>query len=498
MDERALTRGRRLLVITGFLVSVALLALATARLDWRQAARTLHEARLWPWLPAAIASYLVGHLLRGLRCRQIALAQAKLSLVDATSVVVVGYAVNNLLPARLGEVARCGMFSERTGMPFAEALTITFIERVLDGLAILVVFVGASFALHPSGWILLSVRAATWVFGLAALAIVLCAVSSSAIVTAVSRITARWLPRGQTGALRMTMSVIAGLRLLRGARRGGVVAALSVAIWLCEGGMFLALLPAVGLPPRLSWALCAMVVTNLGIMVPSTPGFVGAFHFICMQALVSFGAARTVAFSYAVLVHAAFYVPITIWGIAISSWYGIKLRSAASLARAARPLDVAGLDNQPSMATIASIGRSKGERPAPPRLIAAITEALLARDLTILREPQRTVVVASAAAFVYGQVASLPARLRVLLLVGLSGFRYLVALRHGRTFCHLPLDVRARVVDAWAYGRVGLARQLFRVLRSTAVLALYEDPRVQAAFGDQLGLAATRRAVPSA
>ena len=32
-----------------------------------------------------------------------------------------------------------------------------------------------------------------------------------------------------------------------------------------------------------------MSVTNLGILVPSTPGFVGPFHFFCSQALMSQG-----------------------------------------------------------------------------------------------------------------------------------------------------------------------------------------------------------------
>jgi hypothetical protein len=52
-----------------------------------------------------------------------------------------------------------------------------------------------------------------------------------------------------------------------------------------------------------------------------------------------------------------------------------------------------------------------------------------------------------------------------------------------RSFCGLPLDTRRRVVAGWAYGPVPLTRQLFRSLRSIALLAYFEHPTVAVKLG---------------
>ncbi len=78
------------------------------------------------------------------------------------------------------------------------------------------------------------------------------------------------------------------------------------------------------------------------------------------------------------------------------------------------------------------------------------------------------------AEFVQGQINALPLAFRILLAVGLFGFRLLVRLRYFRSFCALTPETRRRIVDAWAYGSFALARTLFRPLRSTALLAYYE------------------------
>jgi uncharacterized membrane protein YbhN (UPF0104 family) len=64
-------------------------------------------------------------------------ARHPLGLLDATSVVLLGYAANNVLPARLGELVRAGMLAERGAIPVAQALAITLLERILDAFVIL-------------------------------------------------------------------------------------------------------------------------------------------------------------------------------------------------------------------------------------------------------------------------------------------------------------------------------------------------------------------------
>jgi len=53
----------------------------------------------------------------------------------------------------------------------------------------------------------------------------------------------------------------------------------------------------------------------LGVLIPSSPGYIGTFHFFAMSALAVFGAARETALSYALVSHAMQYLLVTGLGL---------------------------------------------------------------------------------------------------------------------------------------------------------------------------------------
>ena len=149
----ASAKGQRIgIALAGLAFSAIFAVLAFRRLDVASVLATLRDARVLPWVPLAILAYVAGHFVRGARLRLLVRGESALSLATATNVVVVGYASNNVFPARLGELVRAGLLTERTGIPVAQSLTVTFIERLLDGIAILVMLlVGDVDAPGPAG-----------------------------------------------------------------------------------------------------------------------------------------------------------------------------------------------------------------------------------------------------------------------------------------------------------------------------------------------------------
>ena len=117
-------------------------------------------------------------------------------------------------------------------------------------------------------------------------------------------------------------------------------------------------------------------------------------------------------------------------------------------------------------------------------LYVALTEALAPTGTPTLTDAERATVTTDAAAFVRGQIDALPAVLGFLVKTGLTGFRVLVRLRYVRSFCALPLQRRRRIANWWAYGPIGLTRQLFRALRSTVMLGYYDHPIVAAKINE--------------
>jgi uncharacterized protein (TIRG00374 family) len=470
---------RRLAAI-GVLASGVFLWLALRKLDLGGVAQVLVEARPWPWIPLAILSYGVGHLLRGLRCRLLVSREANLPVETATGVVVFGYAVNNVLPARLGELARAALLRDRTGIPFAQTLTVTLLERLLDGWTLLLLFVVASgFLPAVESWMLRISLVATGVLAAFSLAIACFVFFPHFLAHASSRIAAAVRPAWQDGTWRLATYVSNGLAYLRRPADAVRLVALSGLVWIAEGGMFLATLAVFDLPLRPEWALLAMAVTNLGMLVPSAPGFIGPFHYFCMQTLVLLGVAPATAASYALTVHAVFFVPITFWGAGILLWYGVQIGSLFALGRESRRVPVQATRAGVEMLVLGE-GRRAPRRAAPGQLIRSITEAVIPDAVEgagvggCEGTPPANPRLEAVSLFVQEQIDALPGTLRLLLALGLGAFRVAVRVACLRSFCALPLARRRRIVSAFAYGRYALARQLFRVLRSTALLGYYE------------------------
>lgn len=464
---------RPLLVLAATLAGLAFLAAAAFHLDRAAVAAAIESAHLWPWLPLAIAIYLYGQRLRGLRLRRLVRHEVELTANAATHVVVVGYAMNNVLPARLGELVRAWMLMERSGLSIVETLTVTLVERLLDAVVLLALFGLALLVLPVTPITATALPIAGGLLGLTALVLGLAAWAPGAVLTFASRALNRIAPRSHDRVLRHVHAALGALEALRHPGSALAIAALSLAVWIAEAGLYGFLLPAFGLGADPRHALFAMTTTNLGLLIPSTPGFVGPFHFFCVQALAALGVPRATAFAYAILVHAAFFVPVTLWGVAVLVSHGLSIGRALSLTREAEPMSADAARLAP---------RVEAREAEPSAFLRALTEAAVPLDRDGFEGEAARPIVDDVAGFVAGQLRELPVRLRALFHTGLAGFRFATRLRYVRGFCELPPATRRAWFERWAYGPVPLARQLFRPVRSIALLAYYERAEVRAAL----------------
>ena len=87
---------------------------------------------------------------------------------------------------------------------------------------------------------------------------------------------------------------------------------------------------------------------------------------------------------------------------------------------------------------------------------------------------QRARALDVSAAFVRGQLAAMPLVLQILFAGGVTVFVAITWARWLRGLSSLSAARRQAWMHAWAYGRVPLARQLFRPVRSLAALAYFE------------------------
>lgn len=313
----------------GLLGSAVFVYLSFRRIDLPALGHTLATSRWWPWFFLAPLVYIAGHFVRGVRCRAILRPHCDLSTWTATNVVIIGYAANNFLPARMGELVRAYVLSRIASIPVSLSLATTLLERLTDGLAITLILIVAGFVAPLPAWGDRLLIVATGVFLSALAAVILVMTAKPWVLRVTARLTRR-LPAAAASRLLVILErAISATDCLRNGRLAASIVLLSLAVWIIEGGMFLLILPAFGMPLSPLRAALAVAITNLGILIPSTPGYIGPFQYFCMQAMLIFGVSRETALGYAIMAHLLYYVPVSLWGAAAATAYGIDLRAAA-------------------------------------------------------------------------------------------------------------------------------------------------------------------------
>jgi len=304
------------------LLSLACLTWLICTTDWTGVWAALAQVD-YRLVVAAILINLASVLLRTARWRLMFRAHSVPSFRRLTAALLVGQAVNVLTPARLGDLARATLTG--TGET-AYTLGTLMVEVALDllMLAALVVLL-LSQATLPAWW-RGSGQALVVISAVALATVVVLVVGRRWMAHALERLATKW----RHPWIRRVL-VVAGQLLLSLDTLGRPVQLLSalawsVLIWILYGAVNYILLGAVGERPSVLAALFLLVVLQLGIAVPSSPGRLGVFHYLCVQALAVFGVNGPNALSYAVILHLiSVVVPMALgtvlaWRLGLQVW----------------------------------------------------------------------------------------------------------------------------------------------------------------------------------
>lgn len=241
-------------------------------------------------------------------------------------VVVCSQAANNVVPARPGDILRVLWLGRVSGVGAASAAASMLADRALDVLALcLVIAVGFPFVRHE-----------TWVLGvgIAGLAGCLVLIGLWAWCRHLADRRVAGAPTPETGPIRRQLSrfslAFGGLLTARRAVRMAAWTAVLWAIW-AVGAWAIAQAMDLNLTPL--QVLFATAVLNVGLAIPSSPGFVGTYQWLIINALALFAIGRDQAFAYAIVQQLAWFVPQTLVGLILLPRVGMslgRLRSAAT------------------------------------------------------------------------------------------------------------------------------------------------------------------------
>lgn len=291
------------------------------------------------WIAPALVFYFVGVWLRAVRWSVLLRPLVAVSARSIWPVVVVGYTANNVLPLRMGELVRSYLLGRRYGVRKTAALATIAVERLFDGLTMLAFMLAATTVISFTAELQRLALIAFVLFVAILLGLMVLTLGGD-LRDRLLQLVLGPLPTPVADRVeRMAASFLGGLGVLT--RKGDLllVATLSLGAWGCEASMYWLVAQGFGLPLTAAvgpaGALLTTGVANLATLVPAAPGYVGTFEAGVLLAVNgALGVPRSLALSYAILVHAALWFPVTLWG-AIEWW-----RQHLSLAQARREATV--------------------------------------------------------------------------------------------------------------------------------------------------------------
>ncbi|MGA9534152.1 MAG: lysylphosphatidylglycerol synthase transmembrane domain-containing protein [Anaerolineales bacterium] len=338
------SRKMRWRLLLGLVVSLGLLLLAFWRTD---------PARLWSIMLAAdrrlllIAFLLnfVGLFLRAARWRTLFWGAGELDLSAFLDGINIGYMVNNLFPARLGDLVRSVLLGRWQPVGVTQALSATVVERVLDSGIVLLLF----FSLFP----FLPLPAAAVNVGLLTAAVV--ALALMAMLVAVSQQVRgeRWLrailERIPTiDSERWTTRLIGLVQGFQALTKGSVLGRFgrwSVAVWAQTILVFWVTMMAFDASVPVTVAALATVAAALGMAAPSAPAGIGTFEGAVIGALLLASIDQDVARSMAIALHFLPFIALNLagfWSLARRGLGYQSLMRAASQGEKAAETDPVG------------------------------------------------------------------------------------------------------------------------------------------------------------
>ncbi len=300
----------------GVIISAVFLWLALRGLHLEAVWEALQHGNYW-WLVPSVGVYFLAVLARTWRWHYMLRPLKFISLGRLFPVVVIGYMGNNVYPFRAGEVLRSYVLRRREAVAMSASLATVIIERVFDGLVMLM-FVFAALPLAPlpsSNLRLLVIAASILFFGALLLFFALAAMPERALRLTEIVVNAFLPERTRRPILEMAHRFLEGLESLRSFRNVIMIFATSIVIWLLETVKYWFIMQAFPFEVTFFALMLMNGVVNLATTLPSAPGYIGTFDTPGIAVLELYGVEVAIATAYTLVLHAALWLPITLLGI---------------------------------------------------------------------------------------------------------------------------------------------------------------------------------------
>ena len=299
-------------IIAGFLLGAVLLFFAFRSVDFKGLPAIYSRVNAFFLIPF-IFTILLELVFRAARWRLLLNPSRPVRLWDAFRLETAGLALSNILPLRLGEIARGSFGAKIFDIPVLTVFATILVERALDIIVLFTMFAAAAHFggitggfMNYGGWL--------WglfgglVAGMAALAFADELVAHTWFSGFFSRFP--WLRR-------LFERVAMGVQGFHSFRSGALILVFAFLQWFLDALNCYWIGRAFGLGGALDiFKSIALVFTGaLAASMPGMPGYFGNYEFTLVKVLSAWGIPKDVGFAYASCMHLLGYIIVTLLGV---------------------------------------------------------------------------------------------------------------------------------------------------------------------------------------
>jgi hypothetical protein len=328
-------------IVAGVLVSTLSLIISIRTFDLTAIWQALRVAR-YPWVVPGVMLYLGALAARTLRMMILFRRERSISFHPLLATMAMGRGANNIYPFRVGEVVRWALFNRLNHISGPLALASIVIERVFDGLTMLLFLVVVALTGGiPPEW-----RELAWgalgLFGIALAGIYALVLWPERFQSLTALVTSRLVPsrfrrQTQDAANRLILS----FATVRSAGSVTMVLLCSLLVWSFETLMYRTMMEPFGFEVGFHRLMLMSAAANLATSLPSAPGNIGTFDGAVILTLKP-EIGESLAIAYVSLLHAVLWSTETFAGLYFMWRTGTRGRELAQMAAADRPAQKEG------------------------------------------------------------------------------------------------------------------------------------------------------------
>ncbi|MDR1952837.1 MAG: flippase-like domain-containing protein [Elusimicrobiota bacterium] len=288
-------------ILLGCLISAVLIYLTFRNIDFPVLWGYIKDTKYYILILAAILSALT-YAARSARYFFIILPIKKTRFFENFPYTVLGFFMNNIIPLRLGEVIRAKVTGERLKISRSSALATIVVERLMDIIVYVLFFFLIMNTLPFPVLIKRSFFICAAVFGIMLIVLFIVSIYDAKALKAISKFP---LPlKLKELIVSLSNKFIDGLGILKSKKALATSFIFSFIVWIVESMSFIVVAYACGIQLSLIEGIFTVIIIGIAGIIPTAPGYLGAFEMAGLAALSVLGIEENSALACILIYHA--------------------------------------------------------------------------------------------------------------------------------------------------------------------------------------------------